>query len=171
MKLQLMSLVIATALLFSCGPTTYNSTSANPAFDVPANIQTSFTTQYPAATNVTWNRYDVATVPIDWELAGWTVLDADDYAVAYNLDGENYYSWYDAEGNWIGSSSAVTDYTKLPSSISTMIKDKYSGYTIEKVDREMWKDQTAYEVKLKNGDSKIKLLVDNNGNVLKEKTK
>jgi hypothetical protein len=29
----------------------------------------------------------------------------------------------------------------------------------------------AYEIKLKNGDNKVKLLVDENGNVLKEKTK
>ena len=35
----------------------------------------------------------------------------------------------------------------------------------------MWKDHLAYEIKLKNGDNKIKLLVDENGNLLKEKNK
>jgi hypothetical protein len=56
--------------------------------------------------------------------------------------------------------------------VNQMIADKYKGYTIETVQREMHKSQVAYEVKLKGvDDSKIKLLVDSSGNVLKEKLK
>ena len=52
-----------------------------------------------------------------------------------------------------------------------MLKDKYKDYTIESAQRESWKDQAAYELNLANGDTKLKVLVDANGNVIKEKTK
>lgn len=175
MKLKIMSLVVATGVFFSCGTPSYTSTttstSDNAAYAVPAGVQTNFTTQYPNAANVTWSAYDAAVVPIDWEMTGWTALDAGDHAVVFDMDNERYYAWYDQDGNWIGSSYGIRDHTTLPSSINSMIQTKYSGYTIEKVDRELWKDQTAYEVKLKSGDRKVKLLVDANGNVLKEKVK
>jgi hypothetical protein len=171
MKLNLMGLALALIMLYSCGPTTYSSTSENAAFSAPASIQTNFNTQYPGATNVVWSKYDVSLVPIDVELAGWTNLDANDYAVSYNYDGQKYISWYDSDGTWIGSSYVISDYAVLPTSLNSIISQRFPGYTIEKVDKEMWKDQVAYEVKLKNGDSKVKLLVDANGNILKEKMK
>jgi hypothetical protein len=51
-----------------------------------------------------------------------------------------------------------------------MISDKYPGYTITNVDRVMQKDRMAYEIQMKNGNSKSKLLVDENGNIIKQKT-
>ena len=65
------------------------------------------------------------------------------------------------EGNLVGTAYSITDYTRLPYAVNQMIADKYKGYTIETVQREMHKNQVAYEVKLKGvDDSKIKLLVD-----------
>lgn len=171
MKINLMGLVLGLTLFCSCGPTTYTSTSDNAAYAVPTVVQTSFNTQYPGATSVVWSPYDVTLVPIDWELSGWTTLDTDDYAVSYNYDGQKYISWFDSDGTWIGSSYVITDYKSLPANLHTIISQKYPGYTIDKVDKEMWKDQVAYEVKLKNGETKVKLLVDANGNVIREKTK
>ena len=171
MKLTLMGLALGLSLLWSCGPTTHTSTSNNAAYAVPTGIQTNFNAQYPGATEVVWSPYDVTLVPIDWEMAGWTVLDKDDYAVSYMYEGQKYISWYDSDGNWIGSSFVITDPKILPSAVHTMVAEKYPGYTIDKIDKEMWKDQVAYELKLKSGENKIKLLVDANGNVIKEKVK
>ncbi|HEU4633510.1 MAG TPA: PepSY-like domain-containing protein, partial [Flavisolibacter sp.] len=99
-------------------------------------------------------------------------LDDNDYVVRFDMDNENYYAWYDSDGNWIGSAYAVNDQSTLPSAVSNLLTTQYSGYTIEKVQKEMWKDRMAYEIKLKNeNDSKVKLLVDGNGNILKEKNK
>jgi hypothetical protein len=171
MKSTILSLVFAMALLSACSSTKYNTSTSNEAFSVPSGIQTSFTTLYPTATNVTWSAYDANTVPIDWELNDWTVLGSDDYVATFDMNGRRYYSWYDNNGNWVGSTYSIADYTTLPPAINTMIRDRYNAYTIEKVQREMWKDRMAYEVKLKNGDSKLKLLIDDNGNILKEKNK
>ncbi len=52
-------------------------------------------------------------------------------------------------------------------------ENQFSGYTIEKVEREFWKDRQAYELKLKSNtnSNEVKLLVDANGTILKQKLK
>ena len=171
MKNTIMSLFAAAVLFTACGTTSYTSTSSNSAYVTPADLQTSFTTQYPTAANVTWGAYDETVVPIDWEMSGWGSIDSTGHMATFDMDEQRYYAWYDANGTWLGSTFAVTDHSKLPATVQDMIKEKYSNYTIEKVDQEMWKDQVAYEVKLKNENSKVKLLVDNEGKILKEKVK
>lgn len=168
MKLKLMSLVLATVLFFSCG-TTYTSTTSNAAMGLPANIRTNFIAMYPDATNVTYTQYDAATVPIDWELNGWTALDANDYVVSFDMGGRQYHTWYDSDGVWVGTTTAVNS-TMLPSAISTLLKTNYDSYSIESIQKETWKEQTAYELKLKGtDDTTVKLLVDTNGNIIKQK--
>ena len=173
MKLKIMSLAAAAGIfLASCG-TTYQSTSDNAAYNVnvPTNIRSSFAIAYPDATSVVWNNYDVNNVPIDWEMTGWNSLGSNAYTVTFNMGNDQYYGWYDANGNLIGTATVVTDYTRMPYVVTSMLHDKYAGYTIDWVGREIVGSKTNYEVKLSQGDNKIKLLVDNNGNVLKEKTK
>jgi len=172
MKLQIMSLVAAAGLFFTSCTTTQQSTSDNAALAVPNSITTNFSVQYPDASNVTWGRFDANAVPIDWEMTGWEALDAEDYAVTFSVGNDRYIAWYDANGAWVGTTSAVTDYTRVPANIHNMLKEKYPDYTIDKVERETWKDQLAYEIKLKKADdSKVKLLVSESGIILKEKLK
>jgi hypothetical protein len=172
MKLKFACLTATLALLLSCGTTT-TTTSDNEAFAVPAAVSKSFTTQYPNATNVVWSAYDVATAPIvDWELTGWSPMDARDYMVTFTVDGQNYYGWYEDTGNWIGSAYVISDYNTLPEAITTTINTKFAGYSIDRVQREFWKDHIAYEIKLKKSDDdKVKLLLDANGNIIKQKDK
>ena len=170
MKVKLLSLVVACTLIFSCG-TTYTSTTSNAAYGLPENIRTSFTALYPDATNVTYTQFDAATAPVDWELNGWTALDTKDYVVSFDMGGRKYYTWYDSDGSWIGTSTAV-NYTQLPSAVSNLLQNNYSAFTIESVQKESWKGGDAYEIKLKGTDeSKTKILVDTKGNILKEKAK
>ena len=49
------------------------------------------------------------------------------------------------------------------------IQAQYPGYTIVSVDKENDKNRTAYEVELSKGDDKAKVLIAENGNVLKKK--
>jgi hypothetical protein len=170
MKLKIISLVAATVVLLSCGPSRYNNSSSNTAYRAPRVIVTSFETRYPDATDVVWSNYDPAvTTPVDWDLNDWSVLNSGDYVARFNVGKDQYYAWYDASGNWIGSTYAIGDYSMLPPSVSTVLRDKYNGYNIESVHKEMWKDRNAYEIKLRNGDAKVKMLVDVNGNIIKQK--
>ena len=170
MKLKLLSLVVAATLIMSCG-TTYKSVSNNAAYNVtvPSNIQGYFAVQYPDATNIVWNSYDASKVPVDWEMVGWTALDASDYAVTFNVGSNQYTAWYDNTGGLVGTTYAISDYTQLPYAVNTLLQNKYKDYTIESAQREMWGTQTAYDVKLKSADSQTKLLIDSQGNILKEK--
>ncbi|RYD93338.1 MAG: hypothetical protein EOP50_11275 [Sphingobacteriales bacterium] len=174
MKTRLMSLAAALVLLASCGSsrtTTMSSSTNNAAYGVPSSIGSSFSTQFPGATNIHWSAYDATVLPNDWELAGWPSMTGSDYMVTFDQYGNRYYAWYDASGNWVGSTYAVTNLGLIPANISNMLAQNFSGYTIESAQREQWKGQAAYEIKLRNYDGKVKLLVDENGTVLKQKDK
>lgn len=161
-------------MLASCGTTrssTMTSTSDNAAYGAPAAVSSTFTTQYPGATNITWSAYDSRTSPVDWELAGWPALTSSDHMVTFDQYGNRFYAWYDASGNWVGTAQSVTNFGMLPGRVSQMITTQYQGYTIESAQRETWKGMNAYEIKLRNYDNKVKLLVDENGTVLKQKEK
>ena len=169
MKLPIISL-FAAVVMASCG-TTRTSTNTSAAYGLPVIIRSDFEAQYPTATNVTWSKYDMTTTPIDWELTDWTPMDNNDYVVVFDMGSDKVNAYYDANGTWIGSAYTLTNNSLLPSAVSTTVSNNYSGYTIESVQREMWKDKTAYEIKLKNNDSRVKLLVDANGTILKQKDK
>lgn len=172
MKLKIFVMAATTALLFACSSSyKTTSTSANAAYSVPTTVSTTFSTQYPTASAVTWGAYDVTTVPIDWELTGWPALTSNDYMVTYNVGSDKFYSWYDKNGNWVGTTYALANPSILPGGIMNSINTQFNGYTIDKVQKEQWKDQTAYEVKMYQGDNKVKVLFDQNGNIIKQKTK
>lgn len=138
----------------------------------PTVIVTSFRTRYPNASNATWSPYDRVQIPIDWEMTGWPALDAGDYVVEFDQDGQHYYAWYDASGKWIGSSSLLANHGDLPKAVRDLLVSKYNGYTIQKVEREYEDARMVYEVKLKKtDDDEVKLHVSEQGTVLKEKKK
>ena len=107
----------------------------------------------------------------DWDLAGWDPIDGDDYVVQFDMDGEKYYAWYDRNGDWIGSAMVVNNFTTLPDMVRSTINTKYPGYIITGVNKELHRDRVAYEVVLKDGDTKQVALIDLNGVVLKSKLK
>ena len=152
--------------------TTTGTSSTYATVDVPQSTRTTFETKYPSATNVQWSRYNnTAAAPVEWDMAGWPNLDTSDYVVSFDWDGYDYYAWYDEGGNWIGSTYTMTDHSKLPSAVNSAIKSQFAGYTIVEVDREMDKNRSAYEVELQKGDEKLKVLFDDNGKVIKKKTR
>ncbi|HEY1114340.1 MAG TPA: PepSY-like domain-containing protein [Chitinophagaceae bacterium] len=194
MKRKLLSILTVGLVAFSCGTTTTSTTGTDTAAtaatgtmdttvvttttvpaaqaDVPTVITTTFTTRYPNATNAVWSPYDRVTIPIDWEMTGWSALDAGDYVVEFDQDGQHYYAWFDASGKWIGSSSMLANHGDLPKAVRDLLVTRYNGYTIDKVEREYEEAGMVYEIKLKKtDDDKVKLHVSEQGTVLKEKKK
>jgi len=172
MKLKTLFAVVAFVFFAAC-ETPYRATDTTTVV-VNDATQSAFTTQYPNATNVVWTNYDAALDPmIDWDLAGWTTLDDRDYVVRFDMDDQDYYAWYDSDGNWIGSAYVVSNYSTLPSGITTTLNTQFPSYTISKVNREFQKDRMTYEVVLKRSsdDTKVKLLLNSDGTVIKQKVK
>lgn len=147
--------------------TTDNSTGATKVEVVPA-AKTNFESKYPGASNVSWGYYEPYS-DIDWEWAGWPALDTKDYTVRYNLDGNDYYTWYDEEGNWIGTTNVVTNHSSLPAPVNSAIKREFKDYTITSVNKENDKNREAYEVKLEKGSDKATALITADGTVFKKK--
>ena len=112
-----------------------NTTSTNAAVvvDVPADLQTSFITRYPDATKIEWSYYNEVPSPIEWDLTDWQMLSNKDYVVRYYINDVPYYSYYDANGNWIGSTYSLSNFTSLPAPINATFASKYPGYTITSV--------------------------------------
>ncbi len=164
-------LAVAAITIFAACETPYRATDTA-TFVVPDDLQSSFTTQYPNATNVTWSNYDPNVLILnDWELSGFTPIDASDYVVSFDMDNEKYYAWYDTDGTWVGSAYVVSDYATLPEAVRTALTQQFPSYNISNVNREFKKDKVAYEIVMKNDDSKVVLVIDNEGNIIKQKTK
>src|SRR5258705_4587004 len=162
-------LAAAAIVLAACGEP-YRAT--NTVYIAPVGIRTAFVTQYPTATGVVWSHYDPAVISVvDWELNGWTTVNEADYTVRFIVDNEDYYAWYDDNGDWVGTVYVIRDYHTMPVVVNDMITTRYPGYSITAVSKEFQKDRVAYEVELKNSNTKVKLLVDSNGNIIKERSK
>ena len=171
MKLRNFFAVAAIVVFAACG-TPYRATDVSGTVVVSASTQRAFYDQYPHASNVVWSSYDPNVVVLnDWELAEYGTLDVSDYAVTFDMDNDKYYAWYDQDGNWVGTAYVMKDYTLLPSSVHSTLSTQFPSYRIASVNREYKKDRVCYEIVMKKDDSKVILLVDNNGNVLKQKSK
>ncbi|HSU28148.1 MAG TPA: PepSY-like domain-containing protein [Chitinophagaceae bacterium] len=167
-------IAIATVVILSaCGTATYKATdTSRPVVIAPANLQTAFNAQYPHATRVVWSNYNpVVVAPIDWDLAGFAAMDDNDYVVEFTQDGEYYYTWYHDIGKWVGSAYTLKDLSATPPAITGTIRNKYPFYIISTVTKEFKDNSITYEVELKNTQSQVKLLMDENGNIIKERTK
>lgn len=172
MKLTTLLLAAGIVMLVSCGRPAYQATDQSIGITVPVEAQTAFLAEYPTATNVIWANYDgQVALPMDWEFSEWPAMDATDYVVRFNMDNDVYYAWYDADGTWIGTAYAVSDHSSLPVAVTNTLNTQFSDYSISSVNREFRKDRVAYEVEMKNETSKVKLLVDGNGTIIKQKTK
>ncbi len=137
----------------------------------PVTVRTSFETKYPQAANVNWNHHQADVVaPIEWDWSNWTI-DTSDYYANFSVNNEDYWVWYDEQGNWIGSVSEVNDHASLPSAVNQTVKSEFAGYTIESIDRENDKDMVAYEIDLVKGDDKMTALIAENGKLMKKKGK
>lgn len=171
------------ALLVACGENSTKSetesadtsvattpTTTTTSVEVPSTTKASFESKYPAATNVQWSRYTEPAM-VEWEFTGWPTLDTGDYVVMFDYDGYDYYAWYDDNGNWISTVYTIPDNSQLPAAVNNAIKNRYAGYTIVEVDKEMDKNRTAYEVELQKGEDKVKVLLAEDGTELKKKAK
>jgi hypothetical protein len=119
---------------------------------------------------VQWQKYSQAPAEIDWQWYGWPTLDTNDYVANFYMDDNPYWIWYDQDGNWVGTVETVA-IANVPETVNKTVQTQYSGYTIESVNKENVKNKSAYEIKMKKGEDWVKILVDENGKVIKKKAK
>jgi Putative beta-lactamase-inhibitor-like, PepSY-like len=148
-------------------PNPGNTNAGTTNVEVVPAAKTNFESKYPSASNVSWTYYEPYS-DIDWTWTGWPALDTKDYTVRYNMDGSDYYTWYDQDGNWIGTTTVVSN-SNLPAPVNNAIKREFKDYTITSVNKENDKNREAYEVKLEKGSDKMTALITSEGTVFKKK--
>lgn len=148
--------------------TTTTTSEGRTTVVVPEKTKTSFETKYPNATNTVWTKYEPVE-KIEWTWYEWPAMDTNDYVVTYQWDGSNYWTWYDEQGEWIGTVTNITDFSSLPAAVTKTLNSQFDGFTITEVDKENDKNRTAYEIDLEKGTDKMKVLIDEMGTVMKKK--
>lgn len=158
--------------LNNASSTSTTSTTTTRTVEVTPIIRSNFEKTYPAAKQVVWVKYEPMpeVESIDWELAGWPRLDTSDYMANFTIDNSPYWSWYTYEGDWVGTYTPVNT-SGLPDPVNTTVLREFPGYTISSVNKENDKNRTAYEIKMQNGEDKMKALIAENGTLLKKKGK
>ncbi len=133
-------------------------------------VQSIFVSKYPKATNPAWEKYDVAPDYVDWEITGWPAWDTSWYLVTFDNNGYNNYAIYDPKGDWMYSITEIKS-TEVPAAVNATLVKEFPDYQVKSVSRENDKDREAYEIKMENGEDKMKALIDVKGNILKKKGK
>lgn len=190
-KIFLGASLIAVAFLFSCTskkeenkdiPATVAGTETTPPATpppttttttktvvVPEKVKTEFKTKYPNATNEEWTTYDPAyDYSYDWEMTGWPKMDTSYYTVNYDWNGGDYWVFYTPDWEWMATVEPIKS-DAVPAAVNKTLNAKYKAYTVESVNKENDKNREAYEIKLVNGQDKMKVLIDSKGNVMKAK--
>lgn len=144
----------------------YDGTGTNTTVTVdavPQKASASFTSTYPNVSTASWYKYR--------PMANDEYMDdADYYYAAYQLDGIDYYVWYDDEGNIYRTSNRMKDPSGLPAAVTTTLNAQYPGYTIDEVDEQKEDGMMMYEVKLENDkDEKVKVKIKPDGTIHKLK--
>ena len=130
---------------------------------VPVGVQTSFKTDNAKAEKMTWKRYYAGASEEDVRL----IPNNDYYYVMYYNDGADYTTWYDTTGTMVKTSMKVKGPKELPDAVNMVINKEFPGYTVVEIDKENDKNIDVYEIEMNKGDSKAKIKITPDGNIVK----
>jgi hypothetical protein len=138
--------------------------------NVPEKTKTVFEKKYPKASNVKWEPIKAGTKDVDGDLADEPEVEEEGHRAFFHWQGNDRKEYYDDKSNWVATVDAISDPASLPKAVTNSIKKQFDGYTITAVNRENDRNRTAYKVTLEKGSERLKVTIDENGNVLKKKT-
>ena len=144
-------------------------TTVYKTIEVAPVVQTKFIEKYPTASNVQWMRYeDVPATEREWTLSDWATYDTMNYAARYTIDSTSYWSWYTPQGDWVSTESTIQS-SDVPAAVNKTLQSQFADYAITFVNKENYKNKTAYKIKMENGDDKMKVVIDEEGKIMKQK--
>lgn len=122
-----------------------------PQSQVPAVVVNSFQQKFPKAKKV------------DWELKG-NIYEAEFETGLFGTDQE---AWFQQNGKLV---RYKTDFGKrdLPNKVLDRVKRDFPGYSIEDVTKITAEQKVSYAFEVKNRNDEWKLVIDPQGNVLKQ---
>jgi len=170
MKYRAFLAAITMVALASCH-STYRATDATVVVGSSELQEKTFLVQYPNAANAVWVTYDPSmAAPIDWQLVGYTPLDASARLVHFSQDNQNYYVLYDRNGFRVASAYVLSDFTVMPVAVTDKLQILFPAYTVTGLSRVTLNDgRMAFEVEQKKWYYTARVLIDDNGNVIDER--
>ena len=141
-------LVIALVALFNF------NTNGQTSKDIPANVKTTFSKQFPKATNVKWDKENNN----EWE-------------AEFKMNGKEYSANFDNNGKWMETEYEIAA-KEIPITVKTTLDIEFKAYKIEEAAISETKSGKLYEFDLKKDGKKTEVAIDVNGKVVKkEQTK
>lgn len=117
---------------------------------VPANVLSSFESKHAEVKDVEWEK-DGANFKVEFE---------------HKNSDNDHVIWYGADGKIVKHKAEIS-LTELPAKISEKLKADYKDYKTDELYKIEDGTSVKYKVKLKGASEEIKVLFDENGNVLK----
>lgn len=116
-----------------------------PSSQVPSVVLNQFNIDFPKAQDVDWK------------------LENNDYNVDFEFNqGQDFEAWYSNSGKLLRLEEEISK-SELPQAVVTAIKNKYSAYKIDDVEKITQNNTIYYEAELEKGDSEITVLFNKDG--------
>jgi hypothetical protein len=132
---------IALLGLASCGQT---------GKDVPAKVKDAFTQKFPDATSIKWDKEN----DTEWE-------------AEFKMNGSEYSANFDNSGVWVETEYKISS-ADIPPAVKTTLEKEYAGSNIEVAEISETPDGKAIEFVLKSGKERTEVIMDMEGNILKQ---
>lgn len=118
---------------------------------VPSAIVSNFEKDHPRAKDIEWER------------------DGDNYKVEFEIGDskQDHISWYNSEGNLIKHKMEIS-YNQLPVKVAAKLESDFADFKTDDIYKIDEGGKTKYKVELKNGKEELKVVFDENGNLLKK---
>ena len=116
--------------------------------DVPANVKTAFSKEFPEASKVKWSKESDK----EWE-------------AEFNIDGKEYSAIFDNSGAWM-ETEYESSLSEIPAVVKSSLDKDFVGFQIKECEISVTREGKIFEFELKKGNEKTEVSIDANGNIL-----
>jgi len=118
--------------------------------NLPEIVKNEFAKKYAAAKSVRWDNEDKT----EWE-------------AEFTIDGKRMSASFDVSGKWIESETIITE-KELPASVVTSLNKDFQGFKKGHIEVFENSEIKGFEIGLKKGESRIEVVIDNTGKIIKK---
>jgi hypothetical protein len=127
LKVKIIALIVATGMI------SYNLMAQKAGKNVPQNVVTAFSAQYPQV-----------------QLKKWKTT-RDTYIALFILNGKKYMASYSPDGNWVNTERMIRHTASLPDGVMSFIKTNgYASWHIDQLEKLQTPSQSIYMVMVDN---------------------
>lgn len=117
---------------------------------VPQKVKDAFEAKFPHAKSVKWEQEEKG----EWE-------------AEFKMQGVEFSANFNEDGTWMETEHELEN-GDLPKAVADRLNTDFSGFEIEEAEMVEREEGVFYEVELEKGKTETKLLVDDNGNVVRK---